>query len=290
MNSYIIIGFLIILLAFYFTNLEDFTQYKETFADMSSGSSSTLNQLSNEAISNIASVYNKNNMNVTNINVTDSANIKNLTASGTDFKLGVGDTSRGNCGACRATVKDNNNTLVINYANDYAAGTRIDGNLYAGNILFSKGWTGYPDNKTDGSEISNDIGSYKELMLVGNKSSGGNRRVGVWDNLSVHGNQQISGDLSVTGNLTVKSIKLGDSLGDRIIRKRTDVDMCPSEDINHYGGIANLDDCINKCISSHAEAMSCSYAKSGDAKGTCWCKRGVNNAKYDTKFDSAIII
>jgi hypothetical protein len=58
-------------------------------------------------------------------------------------------------------------------------------------IKFSKGWTGYPDDKTDGAEISNDTDGFKQLMIVGNKSAGENegtkRKVGVWDQLTVHG-------------------------------------------------------------------------------------------------------
>lgn len=290
MNPYIIIGFFLILLIIYFYNFTD-TQTKETFADVS-----TLNQISNEAIANIASVYNNDKMKVTNLNAIDTITTKNINISGTDFKLGTGDTERGNCGSCRATVKDANNTLALNYANDYKNGTRIDGNLNVGNIMFTKGWLGYPDTKTDGSEISNDVGTFKELMIVGNKSAGGNRKVGIWDNLAVHGDQQITGGLNVGGRLNVQSIKLGDSLGDRLIRKRTDVDMCPNEDIQQYPNgtdktlINNLDECINKCISNHAEAMSCTYIKSGSNKGACYCKRGINNAKYNTTTDSAIII
>jgi prefoldin subunit 5 len=75
------------------------------------------------------------------------------------------------------------------------------GEIYTNGLKFSKNWTGYPDNATDKSEISNDITNYKQLMIVGNKSAGSNRKVGVWDELSVHGNQIIDGDLSVGGNL-----------------------------------------------------------------------------------------
>lgn len=56
-------------------------------------------------------------------------------------------------------------------------------------LKISNKWTGYPDNATDKSEISNDINDFKKLMLVGNKSSGeGIRKVGVWDKLNVYGN------------------------------------------------------------------------------------------------------
>lgn len=61
-------------------------------------------------------------------------------------------------------------------------------------LRFSNGWTGFPDNATDQSEISNDVGGFKKLMIVGNKSSGENiRKVGIWDRLDVHGNQGVDG-------------------------------------------------------------------------------------------------
>ena len=60
-------------------------------------------------------------------------------------------------------------------------------------ILFSSSWTGFPDNKTNGAEICNDTGSYKTLMIVGNKSQGGVRKVSVWDYLEVNGTLKVTG-------------------------------------------------------------------------------------------------
>src|SRR4029453_5122239 len=54
-------------------------------------------------------------------------------------------------------------------------------------IRFSAGWTGFPDGIANGAEISNDIGTYKTLMIVGNRSAGVGRRVSVWDRLEVNG-------------------------------------------------------------------------------------------------------
>jgi len=64
-------------------------------------------------------------------------------------------------------------------------------------IKLSKGWKGGATATT--SEISNDIGRDKKLMIVGNKSSG-TRKVGIWDHLDVHGNQGITGSLTVNGS------------------------------------------------------------------------------------------
>jgi hypothetical protein len=54
-------------------------------------------------------------------------------------------------------------------------------------INFTDAWTGSPDAVTNVSEISNDIGTYKTLMLVGNRSAGLGRRVSVWDRFEVNG-------------------------------------------------------------------------------------------------------
>ncbi len=68
--------------------------------------------------------------------------------------------------------------------------------LLNNSLKFTNAFTGFPDNTTYGSEISNDINSYKTLMIVGNKSAGGSRQVGIWDKLTVNG------DLVVTGTIT----------------------------------------------------------------------------------------
>lgn len=72
-----------------------------------------------------------------------------------------------------------------------------NGDLITGRnpIKFSSGWSGFPDDKTNGAEISNDTSNYKTLMIVGNKSSNGPRNVGIWDRLTVNG------DLVVTGRI-----------------------------------------------------------------------------------------
>jgi hypothetical protein len=60
-------------------------------------------------------------------------------------------------------------------------------------IRFSSAWSRFPDDKTNGAEICNDTDNYKTLMLVGNKSNGGKRRVSVWDELEVNGNLKVTG-------------------------------------------------------------------------------------------------
>lgn len=69
-------------------------------------------------------------------------------------------------------------------------------------LRFTSGWSGWPDGRTNGAEIANDTGTYQALMIVGNKSAGGNRRVRLWDFL------EVNGALSVTGTVSAAAYNL----------------------------------------------------------------------------------
>jgi hypothetical protein len=59
----------------------------------------------------------------------------------------------------------------------------------------------------DSSEISNDTGKYQKLMIAGNKSKGGAREVGIWDNLTVSNNTTTT-SLTI-GNWVISQDKKG---------------------------------------------------------------------------------
>ena len=70
-------------------------------------------------------------------------------------------------------------------------------------IRFSSTWTCFPDDKLNGAEICNDTTHHKTLMLVGNRSNGGGRRVSIWDELEVNGSLLVNG----SGNkFTIKTL------------------------------------------------------------------------------------
>ena len=73
-------------------------------------------------------------------------------------------------------------------------------NSIINNIKFSSNWTGYPDSRSNGSEIANDTGNFQQLMIVGNKSGGGERRVGIWDTLNMNGSLNLYGNTSLNNN------------------------------------------------------------------------------------------
>lgn len=77
-------------------------------------------------------------------------------------------------------------------------------------IRFSSAWTGFPDDKTNGAEISNDTNAYKTLMIIGNKSNGDGRRVSVWDILEVNGR------LKVNGKVDSQNARIQATANDRI--------------------------------------------------------------------------
>jgi len=89
------------------------------------------------------------------------------------------------------------NNMVINAGADH-----ID---LKSKIRLSGKWSSYPDGADKHkAEISNDRETYKTLMIVGNKSGGGVRKVGIWDHLDVNGNQYASGYIKSNSKLCIK--------------------------------------------------------------------------------------
>jgi hypothetical protein len=74
-------------------------------------------------------------------------------------------------------------TVSFDAQGNMVVGSKGDNNK----LKLSTQWSGFPDDKKDGAEISNDTKDYKTLMIVGNKSAGGPRSVSVWDKLTVNG-------------------------------------------------------------------------------------------------------
>ena len=89
-------------------------------------------------------------------------------------------------------------------ADTVTIGGRVDMLTTFNPIRFSSTWSGFPDDKTNGAEISNDVTGYKTLMIVGNKSAGGPRSVSIWDVLNVNGNLKVA-FTATTDKLVVNS-------------------------------------------------------------------------------------
>ena len=94
-----------------------------------------------------------------------------------------------------AGVRPDGSFSWVPYDNSVVAGSELlklsregwVGFLGRAPLYFTHGWRGFPDSNHQSCEVSNDIDGHKCLMLVGNRSAGGERRVGVWDRLDVNG-------------------------------------------------------------------------------------------------------
>jgi hypothetical protein len=158
-----------------------------------------------------------------NLNITDRASISNLVVpTAADIT-----TLRGNTSTFAfvdtKTLKAGNVTVAQNAEfqnNVLMNGTTtlkdvvVTGNLnlkkglepsVTNNIKLAGNWSGFPDGATNRSEIANDTERFKKLMIVGNKSAGGNRKVGVWDVLDVHGDLLTTGNMGVNGGTTLNN-------------------------------------------------------------------------------------
>lgn len=81
--------------------------------------------------------------------------------------------------------------------------TVLDVSLTGNPLRFSSGWSDFPASGTNRAEISNDTGTYKTLMIIGNRSNNpAIRRVSVWDRL------EVNGDLAVTGRVSASSYNI----------------------------------------------------------------------------------
>ncbi|MGG6313688.1 tail fiber domain-containing protein [Paenibacillus macerans] len=65
-------------------------------------------------------------------------------------------------------------------------------------IRFTSEWSGFPDDKYNGAEISNDVTGHKALMIVGNQSAGQGRKVAIWDRLDVNGFLYVNGSMQAS--------------------------------------------------------------------------------------------
>lgn len=109
--------------------------------------------------------------------------------------------------------RDNNDSLSIDQWNkdnnwwNYMYMNDNTVNINNAKLRFSNQWSGYPDDSTDNAEISNDATGYKQLMIVGNKSSGeGISKVGIWDRLDVHGNLGVDGNINIQNQICIDDI------------------------------------------------------------------------------------
>ena len=94
-----------------------------------------------------------------------------------------------------------NTTATVALAKLNVAGGSIAGNY--GLTPRYASWNAYGTGDGGAAIYNSNEGGYQALMLVGNNSGGGVRRVKVWDELTVNGNSIVTGNHSVSGNANV---------------------------------------------------------------------------------------
>lgn len=82
-------------------------------------------------------------------------------------------------------------------------------NLRSNPLHISAACTGFADGASNRSEISNDVGTYKQLMVIGNSSGGAGRVVGVWDHLNVGGRLRVVTGISVGNPGATRALQIG---------------------------------------------------------------------------------
>jgi cytoskeletal protein CcmA (bactofilin family) len=113
---------------------------------------------------------------------------------------------------------------------DVAGNLRILSNTNP--IRFTSSWSGFPDPVTNQAEICNDTGNYKTLMIVGNKSAGGGRRVSVWDKLEVNGDLNVTGQLEVNGRIKSNNTRSQVTANDSVNTKSKTWEDMPKMSVN----------------------------------------------------------
>lgn len=92
----------------------------------------------------------------------------------------------------------------------HVSGFGLFGPAGTSELWLTQNWQSKADANAYSSEISNDISSYKALMLVGNKSAGGGRIVAMWDRLGIANstpayNLDVNGSGRFAGNLYINN-------------------------------------------------------------------------------------
>lgn len=107
-------------------------------------------------------------------------------------------------------------TITLNVGGDYTGGTRIGGAKvdafpFSNPLRIANGWSSSLQLENNSAVIANDMGSFKALMLVGNRAGvvNGARKVGIWDNLEVNGNYKQTGTDLHVDNTTSRGDRAG---------------------------------------------------------------------------------
>ena len=125
-----------------------------------------------------------------------------------------------NLGAISKTLLTCSNTFTASLTETPGNTTiPVDATILRGITFDNSTWEKTSNSNGKGSSVGyivSDNANYKKLMILGNNTAGGVRKVGIWDELNVYGNEIVSSNLQIDGNLTVKGSIIFDKLDNPI--------------------------------------------------------------------------
>ena len=134
---------------------------------------------------------------------------------------------------------------------------------------FLPGYQSWDTNITGdgGAAIVNDNNSFQTLMILGNRSAGGDREVRMWDNVSINKNLDVTGTLTTEGSTT-----LGNGTGDS---------TTVAGDLTVNGNLKSWPE-GNYCILVSTTAANCNL----QINNGCTCPSGFNYSRFDIDVDN----
>lgn len=131
-----------------------------------------------------------------------------ITTSNTWLGRDGGNIIAGN-GAASGKLAIYGGNLTVNGGNDVvmSAGSELQMGGAAINGTFGivpnyANWASYGTGGGGAAIYNSNEAAYQALMLVGNNSGGGVRRVKIWDEMTVNGNSIMNGNVTASGNVT----------------------------------------------------------------------------------------
>jgi hypothetical protein len=269
-----------------------------------------IENFNNEAIANIASIYNTENMKISNIDVTKNLNANNLNANNLNVNGKIKVTNAG-------LIRGNPNSVT---SNDLGLYSQNEGHWirYVSNNAPHVWWANYNKGATAGDGQIMTLSPDGHLNVSNNITANNINTNGMtlptteWGRgitfRNTNANPPDIGHIDFRHNDTLrgrirafndrleisdtKNIRLfGDTTIQHLVIKKPNVDFtCGSTTETGTptnSGITNFDSCINRCRNNNNNAVPvvAVYRKSDNM---CWCKTEICGGRKNNGFDSAV--
>lgn len=231
------------------------------------------NFTNDEAVKNIASLYNQSKLAVTDFTSTGTANLNTAKVAGIS-------TFKGNAtGGTYLPWQDGNNYITSNNNVLRGGPTTIQGNLNANNNATIGGDLIIGANLKSGGRMHINPGEI--LFLLPKNGAIVSKAWGGTGDLTVEGNTITSGNVTNNG-----PIKNNNRMTFRTIRNAKPQD---GWDIGNWTGVGDVNVCAQQCASKYNTALQASVYK---PEGRCFCKAtpSLNGNGMDNNWDTVIMI